>query len=100
MNTSGKLKGKDLINIGIYAAIYCSYHDGSCNAGIYPNHDANAVCTGTASWRDSIYAFHDQSGQIWNAHNICHQLSGCFCGSQGWDIGHFCLELCLVFLLI
>ena len=23
MNTSGKLKGKDLINIGIYAAIYC-----------------------------------------------------------------------------
>ena len=23
MNTSGKLKGKDLINIGIDAAIYC-----------------------------------------------------------------------------
>ena len=59
MKNKKKLKGKDLINIGIYAAIYCYYS--SCNAGIYTDHDAAFMCDCPNIWRYSIYAFFDKS---------------------------------------
>ena len=49
MKNKKKLKGKDLINIGIYAAIYCVIMT------------AVAMCDCPNIWRYSIYAFFEKS---------------------------------------
>ena len=98
MNTSGKLKGKDLINIGIYAAIYCAIMTAVAMLGFIPIM-MPMLCVLVPLLGGIPYMLFmtkvDKFGML-----TMPSLSGCFCGSQGWDIGRFCLELCLAFLLI
>ena len=61
MKNKKKLKGKDLINIGIYAAIYCVIMTAVAMLGFIPSHDAAFMCDCPNIWRYSIYAFFDKS---------------------------------------
>lgn len=61
MKNKKKLKGKDLINIGIYAAIYCVIMTAVAMLGFISDHDAAFMCDCPNIWRYSIYAFFDKS---------------------------------------
>ena len=68
MNTSGKLKGKDLINIGIYAAIYCVIMTAVAMLGFIPIM-MPMLCVLVPLLGGIPY---------WNAHNICHHYRAVF----------------------
>ena len=57
MKDNAKLKGKDLINIGIYAAIYCVIMTA---VGFHSDHDAAVVRDRTVDRRNSDDALYDQ----------------------------------------
>ena len=99
MNTSGKLKGKDLINIGIYAAIYCVIMTAVAMLGFIPIM-MPMLCVLVPLLGGIPYMLFMTKWTNLECSQYMPSLSGCFCVSQGWDIGHLCLELCLVFLLI
>lgn len=60
MKNKKKLKGKDLINIGIYAAIYCVIMTAVAMLGFIPIM-MPLLCVIVPIWRYSIYAFFDKS---------------------------------------
>lgn len=61
MKNKKKLKGKDLINIGIYAAIYCVIMTAVAMLGFIPIMMPLFMCDCPNIWRYSIYAFFDKS---------------------------------------
>lgn len=61
MKNKKKLKGKDLINIGIYAAIYCVIMTAVAMLGFIPIMMPLLCVIVPIFWRYSIYAFFDKS---------------------------------------
>ena len=61
MKNKKKLKGKDLINIGIYAAIYCVIMTAVAMLGFIPIMMPLLCVICPNIWRYSIYVFFDKS---------------------------------------
>ena len=61
---SSRLQGKDLMNIGIYSAIYCVIVTGVAMLGY--NYDADVMRVSTTDCWSSIYVISDEGKEIWN----------------------------------
>lgn len=97
MKNKKKLKGKDLINIGIYAAIYCVIMTAVAMLGFIPIM-MPLLCVIVPIFGGIPYMLFltkvDKFGMI----TIYAMIVGLFCGLQEWDTGRLFLELYVVLL--